>query len=124
MEPVSEKTPVERSERVMSHALVELRRHNWWPFGVKSAVLLDMSATGFKIELTGPAVIKLESIHILTIPLRPFGIPTPPSIQISVRVKWFQKDKMRIGGTFEVVQPRDFLFLNSIISYVKYQPIS
>ena len=124
MNNTTDQSPTDRSERVMSHALVELRSNNWWPFGVKSAVLLDLSASGFKIELTGPADIKLETIHLLTIPLRPFGLATPSYIQTKVRIKWFQKDKMRIGGTFENIKPSDTLFLDRIISFVKEQPIS
>jgi hypothetical protein len=124
MNSPSQQNQSDRSERVMSHALVELRSHNWWPFGIKSAVLLDLSGTGFKIELTGPADIALESIHLLTIPLRPFGLAAPSFIQTKVRVKWFQKDKMRIGGTFESINPSDTIYLDRIISYVKEQPIS
>ncbi len=124
MSNTSEQSQVDRSERVMSHALVELRSNNWWPFGVKSAVLLDLSASGFKIELTGPAEIKLETIHLLTIPLRPFGLAAPSYIQTKVRIKWFQKDKMRIGGTFEHMKPSDTLFLERIIAFIKEQPIS
>ena len=124
MDHSSEPATKERSERVMSHALVELRRSNWWPFGVKSAVLLDLSQTGFKIELTGPADIELESVLLLTIPLRPFGVASPPSIQISVQVKWFQNTKQRLGGTFVNVNPSDKLFLDTIIAFVQEQPIS
>lgn len=124
MNSPSQPNQTDRSERVMSHALVELRSHSWWPFGIKSAVLLDLSATGFKIELTGPANIALESIHLLTIPLSPFGLAAPSYIQTKVKIKWFQKEKMRIGGTFESVRPSDTIYLDRIIAYVKDQPIS
>jgi hypothetical protein len=43
----------ERESRYASHALVELRRFKILPFGVHSAVLLDVSLGGFKIEFTG-----------------------------------------------------------------------
>ena len=93
MSNTSEQSQVDRSERVMSHALVELRSNNWWPFGVKSAVLLDLSASGFKIELTGPADIKLETIHLLTIPLRPFGKQLIPGAVVCRCYSWTRAAK-------------------------------
>ena len=115
---------VKRAERVMSHALVELRPRKWWPFGVKSAVLLDISATGFKIELTGACKIDLQSRYWMTIPLGPFGMASPPSIQVAVTVRWFDEVKMRVGGTFEKIQDSASLYMDKIVDAVKEQPLS
>jgi len=99
--PNNESAHRSRAERVISHALVEVRRHpRWWPFGVRSAVLLDVSETGFKIEFTGQASYQGGEKLFMEIPLHPFGILAPRSIVLSIQIVWFDSQKMRCGGVF------------------------
>lgn len=113
----------ERAERVISHALVELRRHKWWPLGVKSAVLLDLSQTGFKVEFTGQAKCGVDEMFWMQIPLSPFGIVAPRDIAVRVTVKWFDPKKMRMGGIFESPDAATNIFLEKIIEKVKIQTL-
>lgn len=113
--------PQERAERVMSHALVEIRPYRWLPFGIKSAVLLDLSSSGFKAEFTGTVQCKPGDHFFMQIPLLPFGIKAPASISCPVVVKWFDSNKMRIGGVFENVSNTTHVYLNEIIEKVKIQ---
>lgn len=108
-----------RPERVISHALVEMRHSSWWPFGIKSAVLLDVSEGGFKIEFTGKANYSQGDKLILSIPLSPFGISAPRAISIPVEVVWFDKEKMRCGGIFRNNDPSIVLFVRKIMEVSK-----
>ncbi len=108
-----------RAERVISHALVEMRRLSWWPFGIKSAVLLDVSENGFKIEFTGKADYSQGEQLVLSIPLSPFGISAPRAISIPVEVVWFDKEKMRCGGIFKNNDPAVVLFVRKIMEVSK-----
>jgi len=110
---------VERAERVISHALVELRRHKWWPFGVRSAVLLDVSEGGFKIEFTAQTNCVAGQEMLLEIPLGPFGITSPSSVVIDVQLIWFDPQRMRCGGIFKNKNAGIALFLEKIISASK-----
>jgi hypothetical protein len=115
------KSSSQRLERVISHALVELRRNKWWPFGVQSAVLLDVSAAGFKIEFTGNATCQAGDSFWMEIPLAPFGITSPQSMTLKVVIKWFDPEKMRVGGVFESMEKSSELYLGQIIEKVKEQ---
>ncbi len=110
-----------RPERYISHALVEVRRYRWWPLGVQSAVLLDLSTHGFKIEFTGKFHCKADESFWMTIPLSPFEISGPSDILLRITVKWFDDSKMRMGGVFELAEPQQVAFLGQIIEKVKAQ---
>ncbi len=112
---------LERPERVISHALVEVRRHRWWPFGIQSAVLLDLSTQGFKIEFTGHGSYRQGDRLWMTIPLSPFQVLGPESITLKINIKWFDANKMRIGGVFEFTETTspETGFLEQIIDKVK-----
>jgi hypothetical protein len=113
--------PQSRAERVISHALVEMRRYRWLPFGIKSAVLLDLSSSGFKAEFTGNMRCKPGDRFFMQIPLLPFGIKAPTSISCPVSIKWFDPKKMRVGGIFDSVTNTNQVYLNQIIEKVKAQ---
>jgi len=117
------KNAPQRQERVMSHALVELRRTKWWPLGVQSAVLLDVSSGGFKIEFTGKASCVVGDTYWMQIPLAPFNISSPQAITVKVLVKWFDPEKMRLGGVFDSPQKSSELYLEQIIDRVKEQAL-
>ena len=104
-----------REERVASHALVELRKHKWWPFGVKSAVLLDVSSNGFKIEFTSNTSCSTGEELLMEIPLSPFGVMSPRSLLLAVQIMWFDEQKMRCGGVFKTKSPMTMLFVKKII---------
>jgi len=108
-----------RPERVISHALVELRKNRWWPFGVRSAVLLDVSQSGFKIEFTSTTSCTTGEKLLMEIPLAPFGIMAPASIVLGVQVMWFDATKMRCGGIFINTDPATVLFIQKIIEESK-----
>ena len=113
-----------RPERVISHALVELKRHKWWPLGIKSAVLLDISKAGFKIEFTSQVKVRSDETLYMDIPLSPFGISAPRSILVQVSVKWFDPDSMRVGGVFLNIDDKTLMFLEKIIDKVKEQDLN
>jgi len=125
MTPTNSTTPAtaaqNRAERVISHALVEMRPYRWLPFGIKSAVLLDLSSSGFKAEFTGAVQCKTGDRFFMHIPLMPFGIKAPSSISCAVIVKWFDPQKMRIGGIFDSVTNTNQVYLDQIIAKVKVQ---
>lgn len=49
---------VKRAKRIESHALVDVKMSSWNPLSVASAVLLDLSWQGFKIEFVNPVKVK------------------------------------------------------------------
>ena len=67
----------QRAHRYISHALVEVRRFKLLPFFCDSAVLLDISASGFKLEFTGEVKVSPGNQYWLNIPLSPLGIYAP-----------------------------------------------
>ena len=62
-----------RESRFVSHAIVELRRFKHLPFYCHSAVLLDLSPSGFKIEFTGETQVEPETFTGFKFPLLVLG---------------------------------------------------
>ena len=89
-----------RAPRFRSHALVELRLSNWNPFSTVSAVLLDLSWQGFKIEFVDSVKLRPGAELDMVIPLAPFHIQSPSSIKMHVEVKWIDARNCRAGGIF------------------------
>lgn len=92
---------VKRAKRIESHALVDVRTSIWNPFSVASAVLLDLSWQGFKIEFVNPVKIKPGSRLSITVPLASFGILAPSKLKLKIQVKWYDARMLRAGGIFE-----------------------
>ena len=90
----------QRPERYQSHALVELKKSRFLPWGRRSGVLLDLSEVGFKLELTEPMAVRLGDGLSLTVPLRPLGVIGPPAVTLRCQVKWIDQGRGRIGGIF------------------------
>jgi len=111
----------ERAERVISHALVELRKNRWWPFGIRSAVLLDVSEGGFKIGFNGNTKCVTGEELLMEIPLGPFGILAPRALLMNVQIMWFDETRMRCGGIFVNTTPTTVLFIQKIIEASKSQ---
>lgn len=93
--------PVKRAKRIESHALIDIKTSVWNPLSVASAVLLDLSWQGFKIEFVNPVKIKPGSKLTMTIPLSSFGILAPAKLKLKIQVKWYDPRMLRAGGIFE-----------------------
>lgn len=106
---------VQRVQRFESHALVDVKTSRWNPFAHTSAVLLDLSTRGFKVEFISP--VKLQPGHraIVVIPLTPFQILSPGRLKLAVVVKWFDPHSQRAGGVFEKMTPADAYVLEKVI---------
>lgn len=89
-----------REQRFLSHSLVEIRKFKTIPLFCHSAILLDISAGGFKLELTGEIKIENGSNFWLFIPLTPLGIYSPKNLSCRCESRWFDTKNYRIGGTF------------------------
>ena len=105
-----------REDRFISHTLVEIKRFKWLPIGVHSAVLLDVSSSGFKAEFTGENSVVPGSQYWLSIPLSPLGIYIPKNILCRCECRWFDHRRFRMGGTFIDVSRRDQLLIDQIIT--------
>ena len=124
--PDSSDFPLERSlyqrdQRYPSHALIDVSTSKWNPFSECSAVLLDLSQGGFKIEFVNPVVLKTGMKINLTIRLSPFGILTPEHLKLKAEVKWFDPDKLRCGGLFVGPSEADFYVLDKVIAQLQKQ---
>ncbi len=91
---------IDRRTRYTSHALIEIRKWRFWPFGVTSGVLLDMSVDGFKLEFTSEYTCKTLDRLWITLPLGPLGIIAPMRLSLPVEVRWFDSRRFRIGGVY------------------------
>ena len=104
-----------RESRFVSHAIVEMRKFKHLPFYCHSAVLLDLSPSGFKLEFTGETQIEPGDVYWLQIPLSSFGIYTPKSITVKCQCRWFDFSRYRVGGAFLNVSKRDLVIIESIL---------
>lgn len=94
----------ERVPRTTSHALLDLRPMWWNPFLTLSAVLLDISPKGFKIELVENASLRPNSRVTLKIPLAPFGMKRPRHLVVRGHLRWFDSDSRKAGGEFTALK--------------------
>jgi hypothetical protein len=110
---------INRAERFTSHALVEVRKFRWFPFGTESAVLLDMSTGGFKVEFTGETSVKPGGSYWLDIPLSPLGIRAPNRLLCQAECKWFDEKRFRFGGVFTGLKSADKILIDQIVEVLK-----
>lgn len=108
-----------RQERFVSHALVEVRSYRFLPFGCHSAVLLDISLSGFKLEFTGEVNASPGKQYWLCIPLAPLGIFAPKRLMCKVECRWFDEKRYRIGGVFMDLTKTDQLLVEQTIESLK-----
>lgn len=106
-----------RAPRFESHALVEVKT-GWNPFSTASAVLLDLSVGGFKIEFVNPVKLKTNVPMTMTIPLSPFQIMSPPKLKLKVVMKWFDPAQLRAGGVFVEIQDSQRYLFDRILMYI------
>ena len=93
--------PVQRFPRFQSHALVDVRTSRWNPFKTASAVLLDLSVEGFKLEFVSAVTLRVGQRVRLVVPLAPFQILSPSRLELEVEIKWFDVQALRAGGVFK-----------------------
>ena len=108
-----------RQERFISHALVEIRKYRWLPFGIHSAVLLDISLQGFKLEFTGEYSAAVGEFYWLNIPLAPLGIYSPTRLSCQTQCRWFDGQRYRVGGVFIDLDKTQRLIIDQIIETLK-----
>ena len=104
-----------RASRFVSHALVEVRKFRHLPFFVDSAVLLDISVGGFKIEFTGDRVARPGETFWLSIPLSPLGIFAPTRLTAKGECRWFDGKRYRVGGTFSGINDSDSMIIQRVV---------
>lgn len=119
-EKPTEDAEVNRAPRFESHALVEIKT-GLLPFSTASAVLLDLSVGGFKIEFVNPVKIKTNIPMTMTIPLAPFQIMSPSKIKLRVIVKWFDSRQLRAGGIFENISDDVRYLFERILTVISEQ---
>jgi hypothetical protein len=108
-----------RPARFTSHALAEVRKFKHLPFFCHSAVLLDISLGGFKLEFTGEAMTKPGEQYWLSIPLSPLGIYAPSRLICRSEVRWFDDKRHRIGGVFMEATKKDQMIIEQIIDSLR-----
>ena len=108
-----------RPQRVTSHALVEVRRFKHFPFGCHSAVLLDISLGGFKIEFTGEVESRAGQQYWLSVPLQPLGIYSPVRLICKAECRWFDPNRFRIGGVFMSLTRTDRLIIEQVLETLR-----
>jgi hypothetical protein len=115
----AEQTVKPRAQRYISHALVEVRRFRILPFFCYSAVLLDISVGGFKLEFTGEIEVAPGNQYWLNIPLSPLGIYAPKRLMCRCECRWFDSSRFRMGGTFVDLSKTDHLLIEQVVSSLK-----
>jgi hypothetical protein len=103
--------------------LVEVRRFKHFPFFADSAVLLDLSMAGFKLEFTGEVEAKPGMQYWLNIPLRPLGIYSPAKLLCKAECRWFDQNRFRIGGVFVSLSKSDRHILEQVLDSLKERGI-
>lgn len=112
-----------RPARITSHALVEVRKFKHLPFFAQSAVLLDISLAGFKLEFTGETTVKPGTQYWLSIPLRPLGIYSPERLICQGECRWFDSQRFRIGGVFMALSKTERLIVEQVLGALKERGI-
>lgn len=108
-----------RNPRYESHALVEIRTSRWNPFVVESAVLIDISWDGFKVEFVGPVKeLKPKNWIRMSVPLAPFGVTHPNMLKLECELRWFDARNFRCGGVFMQTSNENKILLEKIITFV------
>jgi hypothetical protein len=110
---------VNREERYLSHALVEFRKFKYLPFGIHSAVLLDISLGGFKMEFTGETTVEAGQQFWLHIPLTPLGIYSAARLMCRGECRWFDSQRYRVGGVFTELTKTERLIIDQVIDTLR-----
>lgn len=116
---MDESRGLRKTPRFESHALVEVRTSRWNPFSTKSAILIDISVEGFKVEFVSALKkIAFGSKVRITVPLAPFGIYSSQTLVLTAVVRWFDERNFRCGGVFDKFSPEIETQLEQIVAFV------
>lgn len=115
---INEQQYSSRAPRFPSHALIDVRLSKWNPFSKCSAVLLDMSVTGFKIQFVDPVEIKPNTRFAIIVPLEPFGILGGGRLYLRAEMRWYDADIKRAGGVFFNCTDHERLMIERILASV------
>ncbi len=111
--------------RYESHALLEVRTSRWNPFAVESAVLIDLSWEGFKLEFVAPLKdIAPNSSLSLSIPLAPFGVMHPSVLKLKAETRWFDSRTFRCGGVLCYKNDEEKMIVGKIIEFVSQKKMA
>ena len=113
------KTRIKRERRYFSHASCEVRTSRINPFSRTSAILLDISEHGFKIELKGNKSLKAAQAFWLKIKLSTFEIRSPSFFESYVTVVWFNEEQGVGGGVFSELTKDQEDIIEQILDYLK-----
>jgi len=116
---IDDPTVKARAQRYISHALVEVKRYKHLPLFCYSAVLLDISVGGFKLEFTGEIEVAPGNQYWLKVPLSPLGIYAPKKLLCKCECRWFDRSRYRMGGTFAELTKTDHLLIEQVVSSLK-----
>ena len=108
-----------RPVRYVSHALVEVKKWKSVPFFCHSAVLLDISLSGYKIEFTSEHRMEPGVKCWLSIPLSPLGIYAPKKLVVHTECRWFDDHRFRIGGIFVGLSKQEMMLVEQIIATIE-----
>ena len=108
-----------RQERIRSHTFVELRRFKHLPIFCHSAVLLDVSLGGFKVEFTGEVKLEPGQKYWVMIPMSPLGIVDTPKIYCLGECRWFDDTRFRMGGIFLNLGREEMAAIEKIVTVLK-----
>lgn len=111
----------ERPERYISHALVEVRKFRYLPFSIYSAILLDISLAGFKLEFTAEIKVTPGEKYWLSIPLAPLGIFAPKRLVCQAECRWFDEKNYRVGGVFVQLSKSERLIIDHAVDTLRRQ---
>lgn len=120
---LNKQAKIERPERYVSHALVEVRKFKHLPFFAHSAILLDISIAGFKLEFTAEIKVNRGDVYWLHIPLAPLGIFAPKRIICQSECRWFEEKNYRMGGVFTNLSKTDRLIIDQAIETLRRQGV-
>ncbi len=113
------KNKIKRERRYFSHASADVKTSSWNPFSRSSAVLLDISQHGFKIELKGSKTLKAAQAFWLRIKLSSFDINTPKFLEAYVTTVWFDKVSNTGGGVFSDLTKEKEDIIDRVLDYLQ-----
>ncbi len=112
---MSKEEQIERAPRVFAHAVATIKANKWNPLGGWSAILLDISAGGCKLELVEGAGFKEGKKYYVDIPLASFNIDEPHALKLYGEVMWYNDKRLRIGFRFIGAKQSDVDMINYIL---------
>ncbi len=112
-------THIPRAQRFFSHTIVTIKRYKHVPFFGHSGVLLDISTQGFKLEFVAKTTSNIGECYWLSVPLHPLKIASPSNLVIKAQCKWFDPQRLRMGGVFLDLENSQKEIIETIIERLK-----